>query len=125
MRLYCFLAYARSHFLAACVLFELLGKLWLLVCTWHDVPCLDDRDRDGCRCYLMPYGLPSAIPITRTEWALHYLTGDPVEIPAGTMLRPQYPLADQDGWRGEWLCHTEDGKQLAMQGEKLRFYAPS
>lgn len=67
----------------------------------------------------------SLLPLTRSEWALDYQTGDPVQLPAGILVRPQYPLADQDGWRGEWLVHTEDGKQLAIQGEKLRFHAPS
>lgn len=73
----------------------------------------------------MPYGLPDLIPLTRSEWALEFETCDPVQIPAGTMLRVKYPLADQDGWRGEWLVHTEDGKRLAIQGEKLTFHAPS
>lgn len=73
----------------------------------------------------MPHGLPSAIPLTRSEWALDFLTSEPVQIQAGTVLRPQYPLADQDGWNGEWLAHTEDGKQLAIQGATLTFHAPS
>ncbi len=73
----------------------------------------------------MPHGLPSIIPLTRSEWALDFNTLDPVQLPAGTIVRPQYPLADQDGWNGEWLCHTDDGKQFAIYGEKLRFYAPS
>jgi hypothetical protein len=73
----------------------------------------------------MPYGLPASIPLTRSEWALDFNTSEPVHITAGTMLRPQYPLADQDGWNGEWLAHTEDGKRLAIHGEKLTFHAPS
>lgn len=73
----------------------------------------------------MPYGLPNLIPITRREWALDYLDSEPVEIPAGTMLTVKQPLADQDGWNGEWLVELADGKQLAIQGDKLRFHAPT
>lgn len=72
----------------------------------------------------MPYGLPDQFPFTRSEWALDYITGDPVEIPAGTMIYPKLPLADQDGWNGEWLCEA-GGKQLAIQPHTLTFHAPT
>ena len=73
----------------------------------------------------MPYGLPSSIFLSRSEWALEYQTGDPVQINAGTVVHPKYPLADQDGWDTEWLCKTADGKQLAILRDKLTFHAPS
>ena len=68
----------------------------------------------------MPYGLPSSIFLSRSEWALEYQTGDPVQLTAGTVVHPKYPLADQDGWDGEWLCIDRHGKRLAILGEKLR-----
>jgi hypothetical protein len=70
----------------------------------------------------MPYGLPSAIFLSRSEWALEYETNDPVQLTAGTVVYPVYPLADQDGWDGEWLCKTADGRQIAMLGDKLEFH---
>lgn len=72
----------------------------------------------------MPHGLPDKFPFTRSEWALDYLTNDPLEIAAGTMITVKYPLADQDGWNGEWLCEA-DGKQLAIQPHTLTFHAPT
>lgn len=73
----------------------------------------------------MPHGLPSAIPLTRSEWALDFHTSEPVQLTAGTVVLPQYPLADQDGWNGEWLCLMPDGKELAIPGMTLTFHAPS
>lgn len=75
----------------------------------------------------MPYGLPSAITLRRDEHALDLNRTDeedgrhpPVVIPEGSVVLPQYQLADQDGWNGEWLCIDRHGKRLAILGEKLR-----
>lgn len=74
----------------------------------------------------MPYGFPSAITLYREEFALAIdrideADGRPqvIELPAGTVVLPQYRLADQDGYDGEWLCVDHLGKRLAIFGEKL------
>lgn len=77
----------------------------------------------------MPYGLPYAITLSRDELALNLDRIDEddgrhpiVTIPEGTVLMPVHPLADQDGWNGEWLCTDREGKRLAILGEKLRLF---
>lgn len=74
----------------------------------------------------MPYGLPYAITLSRDELAFNLDRIDDdgghsvVTVPEGTVLMPVHPLADQDGWNGEWLCTDRNGKRLAILGEKLR-----
>jgi hypothetical protein len=71
----------------------------------------------------MPYGLPAAITLSRYEWAFNLDRNDEdgtpsvVIIPEGTIVMPQYRLADYDG---EWLCVDRHGKRLAILEEKLR-----
>jgi hypothetical protein len=76
----------------------------------------------------MPYGLPAAITLSRYEWAFDLdrkdEDGSPqaTVIPEGTVIMPQYKLADHDG---EWLCTDRNGKRLAILEEKLRLSVAS
>lgn len=71
----------------------------------------------------MPFGLPAAITLSRYEWAFSLDQKDEdgasiaVQIPEGTVIMPQYKLADRDG---EWLCTDRNGKRLVILEEKLR-----
>jgi hypothetical protein len=80
----------------------------------------------------MPNGLPTAITLRRDEYALDLdrtdeddQTHSTVLVPEGYVVMPQYQLADQDGWSGEWLCLDRHGKRLAIIGEKLRLSVAS
>jgi hypothetical protein len=79
----------------------------------------------------MPHGMPSAITLRRNEWALDLDRTEEdgshptVLVPEGSVVLPQYQLADQDGWCGEWLCIERHGKRLAIHGEKLRLSVAS
>lgn len=69
----------------------------------------------------MPYGLPSAIKLSRPAEALEWDSYRHMHLPAGTIVEPLHPAADQDGWNGHWKCRTADGKTVAIPGEMLRF----
>ena len=71
----------------------------------------------------MPYGLPAAITLSRYEWAFSLDKKDEdgtsmaVQLPEGTVIMPQYKLADSDS---EWVCADRRGKRFVILEEKLR-----
>lgn len=58
----------------------------------------------------MPYGLPGAVKIQHAATVQRYDDGRRIDLPAGCIVAPLFPAADQDGFGGGWCCKIA-GKQ--------------
>jgi hypothetical protein len=67
----------------------------------------------------MPYGLPGAIKLDVSTWAQSWDGRERLILPAGTLLEPLHPAADQDGFDGEWKCRDANGLLWAVPSEAL------
>lgn len=68
----------------------------------------------------MPYGLPAATVTVRDCAALDVDSLRMVAFNAGAKLAVLHAGADQDGWDGDIICRTADGRTLAFPKDSLR-----
>lgn len=69
----------------------------------------------------MPYGLPSAVTLSKDCEATLADQSKKLALHVGLDVFPQYPGADQDGWNDEWICKIRDSEVVvAIRSEDLK-----